>query len=586
MKTTKLKIASSLFLSGALMLSSCKKNEQVIDDQVINNPGGGISKGAKITSSVGGVVIDENENPVSGAQVSLGTTVAITDLNGAFLFRDVEVGDRRDYLVVNKNGFFHGSRAFDAEEGTVTQVKVKLLSNSTTGSFSSASGGSVSSNGVTLNFPADAVEIDGGGAYSGTVNVALKFLDPTNDDIDEVMPGDLLALNQNGDERILETFGMAAVELRSPSGQKLNVASGKTVELKVPLSGAYLSEAPASIPLWYFDEVNGNWVEEGSATLVGSEYVGEVSHFTFWNCDNPNPNTSIEGRIVCRTTSGYGVAGVKVSIKNPSGRILGTATTDNTGRFSGFIPQNTLLTIIVKDACGAVIYTGNIGPFSSAPVTLADIDACPVSGSGLLTGKLLDCSNNPITNGAVFVDLGGSNSVILYPDATGNVNATLSYCSATNVTVTGYDYANAKQSAPASVPVSATMNFGNLTVCNSVDEYLNYTLDGVNFSILGVPGSYLDLYNATTSTYIYASEQGTSNYVNFSVGGSGVGTFPVTDTLGVNNYWGNSTGNNITVNFTTYGSGTGTYVEGNFNGTFVDQSTITRTLSGNFRIKQ
>ena len=101
------------------------------------------------------------------------------------------------------------------------------------------------------------------------------------------MPGMLYAENENGAERMLQTLGMLAVELRGSGGEDLNLAEGSTSEIKVPVDASLMSIAPNTIPLWYFDEVNGYWKEEGQATLQGNMYVGTVSHFSFWNCDIP-----------------------------------------------------------------------------------------------------------------------------------------------------------------------------------------------------------------------------------------------------------------------------------------------------------
>lgn len=568
------------------MFSSCKKDKQDIDPVIDNGgaTGGGISAGAVIQSSVGGVILDENGNAVSGAQVSLGTNVAITNAQGVFLFSGVSMPGDRSYLKVSKNGFFHGSRAFDPEVGRVSNVKITLLSNATVGSFSSSAGGVVSASGVSLTFPTDGVKLASGGAYSGNVNVALKFLDPTQADMANQMPGDLMALNASGDARVLETFGMAAIELTGSAGQKLNVADGKTVEIKVPLSGAYLTDAPATIPLWYFDETNGVWKEEGSASLVGNEYVGSVSHFTFWNCDNPNPSTQVTGKIVC---NGQAVQGAIVKMRNPSGRILGRANTDNYGFFDGFIPQNTVLTVIVEDPiCAGVLYTANIGPFTSA-TTLADIEACPVGNYGTISGSVQDCGGAAVSNGAVLVEVGGA-SLVLFPDASGNVSASLPYCSNTTVDVTGFDYANVKQSGVATINTGATMNFGTLNACNSVDQYINYTLDGTSFSILNVPsGGYTDVYTWGGSTSISGYDQSAGNNINLTVAGDALGTYGVaSDSLGVNNLYSAPMGANVNTTFTTYGTATGTYVEGNFSGTFTDGAAASHTLSGNFRLKR
>jgi len=65
----------------------------------------------------------------------------------------------------------------------------------------------------------------------------------------------------------------------------LQLATGKNATVTFPIATATQSTAPATIPLWFFDETKGMWIEQGSATKTGNTYVGTVSHFTWWNCD-------------------------------------------------------------------------------------------------------------------------------------------------------------------------------------------------------------------------------------------------------------------------------------------------------------
>lgn len=234
---------------------SCKKETPTSDPivQPTPTPNNDLFGESIIRSSVGGVIVDENGNGVASATVQLGVHSLITDINGVFLFNDVLMNEKRTFVKVSKNGFFHGFRALYPKANSTSQIKVMLLASTSAGNFTASAGGIISSNGVSLDFPANSVKVEGGGAYKGTVNVAVKFLDPTSADMVNQMPGDLMASNSSIQLRVLETFGMAAVELTSPAGQKLNVADGKTVELTVPLSGAYLTDAPSTIPLWYFD---------------------------------------------------------------------------------------------------------------------------------------------------------------------------------------------------------------------------------------------------------------------------------------------------------------------------------------------
>lgn len=68
--------------------------------------------------------------------------------------------------------------------------------------------------------------------------------------------------------------------MQSTNGQKLQIASGKKVKMSNKVPNELLDKAPSTIPLWYFDESLGYWIEKGEAHLVNDSYVGEVGHFS------------------------------------------------------------------------------------------------------------------------------------------------------------------------------------------------------------------------------------------------------------------------------------------------------------------
>jgi len=146
-------------------------------------------------------------------------------------------------------------------------------------------GGTIETNdGAKVTFGSNTIIDSNGNLYNGSVSVYAHWYDPTSEDLSLTMPGDLRATDALGNEVQLATFGMLAVELETPDGQPLNISEGNTAELTFPLE-ELADGAPNEIPLWYLDEESGIWKEEGQATKVGNTYVGEVSHFSFWNCD-------------------------------------------------------------------------------------------------------------------------------------------------------------------------------------------------------------------------------------------------------------------------------------------------------------
>ena len=161
-----------------------------------------------------------------------------------------------------------------------------LLEQNEVGTINSGEVKTIASNGASVTLNGDFVKEDGSN-YTGTVKVHLHHLNPIDENMSDQMPGMLYAENSDGEERMLQTLGMLSVELKGSAGEDLNISTGSSAKITIPLDPSLLPIAPSTIPLWYFDEENGYWKEEGEAVLIGTNYVGTVTHFSFWNCDIP-----------------------------------------------------------------------------------------------------------------------------------------------------------------------------------------------------------------------------------------------------------------------------------------------------------
>lgn len=442
----------------SILVYACKDDEMIEPSKEEST--------VEVTTSIGGQITDENGDGVGGTQVTLGSQSVTTSPQGLFQFQDVMVDATKVYITVDKNGYFLGSRTVVPQANSHTRMNIKLLPKTPTGTFTSASGGTVaSSDGVSIDFAANSVELDGGGTYSGTVNVAIQFINPSADDLSQIMPGDLRGENADGEDNVLETFGMAAIELTGSAGQKLNLIAGKPATLKIPLAGNALSSAPPTIPLWYFDEDKGLWMEEGFAQLVGNEYVGEVSHFSFWNVDVGDRGVLISGDVKC---DGLLVEGLEVSIYTAAGNKVGSsAITDPKGSYTGYVPINTSLTVKITlrgQTCISELYNSTIGPFASAS-TIPTINACvPLAYRKLLKATLKDCDGNPFQYGVLKVET-STGATYYTSDINGLIERQIAVCGPSNLTVTAYDVLTGKESDPIQVLSNGSLDLGDVYIC-------------------------------------------------------------------------------------------------------------------------
>ena len=388
------KIASVLIL---LLMLSCSDNS---GDNSNISPEFNYNQGNSVNRNFQGLILDTSGNPVNNATVQIGNSSAQTSTSGSFSIIGAEVKERFAHVKVSKTGFISGSRVLVPTSGD-NRINIMLIPNTPTAIITSGANSEVSlPNGTKVKFDGSFKDASGN-AYSGDVQVSLYHLKPSNSYLGELMPGSLLASNASGEARVLETLGMLHVELTGSAGEKLNIANGHTAEISLDIDASQLGTSPTTIPLWSFDEANGIWKEEGTATRVGNKYIGTVSHFSWWNCDAPFPQCNLT--VTVNNSANLPISNVKVTIRRPSQTYAVPGITNTSGQVTGIIPANESLTIQILDFCGNVIFTTTAGPFSvGSSNTLPTVTLTnSVISTVTINGSLRTCSDSNVTNGTV-----------------------------------------------------------------------------------------------------------------------------------------------------------------------------------------
>ncbi|MBK9025840.1 MAG: hypothetical protein IPL69_18245 [Saprospiraceae bacterium] len=138
-------------------------------------------------------MVDEAGQPVENAIIRYGANTKMTDKNGIYQFKNVDVNSKHNLITISKQGYFEGSRVFTTDRSTTITIRNILLEKSFDKSFESTTAASLKKGAVTLDFPADAIAMASNNTpYSGTVMVAMKYLDPNQSSIYTQMPGDLV----------------------------------------------------------------------------------------------------------------------------------------------------------------------------------------------------------------------------------------------------------------------------------------------------------------------------------------------------------------------------------------------------------
>lgn len=557
-----------------------------------------------ITAAIQGNVFDETGVPAAGVMVQVGSKTATTNTNGYFHINDAALDKKSAVVTATKAGYFKAYRTFGAASGA-NFVQIKLIRRAPAGTIDAATGGEVSlSNGSKVALPANGVvNAATGAAYTGQVSVYAAYIDPTASDFNEIVPGSLLANDKDGKRVLLTSYGMLSVELESTSGEKLQVKSGSTAKITTAIPAAAQASSPATIPLWYVDETTGIWKEEGTATKSGNVYVGDVKHFTYWNCDIPVPTVSFTATL--KTPAGQPLTNAYVLIRPTANYYFGAAHgyADSLGQINGAIPANMNLVMEVKQygpgGCSStVIFSQNIGPFSQA-ANLGVITVTPQTNSILtVKGKIVDCNNAPVTNGYAEIRYGYFTRYASV-NATGDFEATFTHCGSTAsspIQIVAVNNATQQQNpTPASVPIVLPLtNAGTITACGtSSSQFINYTLDGTTFNLISPADSLTGITQGPGTTPYFTNINGIRMNIgnpprisfNFQSPSQTAGAYTI-DNLNVNLLVDSASANPISVNITNFPTASGGFYEGNFAGTFRDIQNVTHSISATFRVRR
>ena len=342
-----------------------------------------------ITTNITGAVVNEAGEPLSGATVTIYGQTKTTGSAGEFMFTNISVPSTRFFITAEKTGYFKAVKGEISGEGNVS-IKLTMIQKTVTHTVNSQAGGSADlTNGSKIEFQPGAFVKSDGSAYTGTVNLSVKYMDPTDSKFSEtVAGGDMLARRSDSTDVVLYSYGMLKIEMESPSGEELNITSGKPSTITTTIPASMVSSAPQTIPLWYFDESSGLWREEGTATKQGDKYIGTVTHFTDWNNDYAGYITRVEGRIV--DCQGNPIPGLVVKVGQT------TTLTDEAGNYVRTVPTGVDFDITVEASQNFGISGDPIHIPALTNNQVYQVPLCQLACYPVISGSFKNCSGSNI----------------------------------------------------------------------------------------------------------------------------------------------------------------------------------------------
>ena len=333
-----------------------------------------------LASASGRAVDATNGQGVANVRVTIGSRSTTTDATGAFTLAGVAASERATVVFESST---HAETARVVALGTSgsTDIQARLVRVGVATDVAVAAGGTVTvpSSTARVVLPASAVQRANGSIPTGNMTVRVTPINPAVDS--STMPGDFTTLVA-GAPASIDSFGALGVTLRDAAGEALNLRPGSTSTIRIPL-GSRSANPPATIPLFYFDNATGRWIQEGSATLVGSGatayYEGTVTHFSTWNADRVSETVRVTGCVA--DVAGARIANAQVGSDGVDYSGTSSAVSVAGGSFTIAIRRNSQATLVALSA-GTLTNTVRVGPFSSDTV-LTDCLALGSAGAGV-----------------------------------------------------------------------------------------------------------------------------------------------------------------------------------------------------------
>jgi len=382
--TTFRTIAALLLIATFAIIISCQNSTTpIIVTHNENNAYGNIS----------GKVLNSTNAPFNGVEVSVGTNKVYTNSKGEFFLTKVPIGSK---VLVNfkLDGYTSTQKITEVKNSRTSQLEATLLPIVSV-NLNAANGGTLDINGAKVTFPVASLVDSKGNPFTGTAQVKARYFDPTSTTFVGCFPGDFKGIRTDLSETPIESFGFINVEIWNGT-EKLQIASGKQASISFPIPASIQSKAPATIPLWYYDDTKGSWLEEGTAIKNGNNYVGSVKHFSSWNCDQPTQTSYLQGKVIDK--NGDPISFAKV-------RSLGV---DYTGQSSVYTGDDGTFKIAVKSTSTAKIWasyyifestkqdiatpaTGNVQDIGNITIPVDTMNMCTI------IGRVIDNGNLPVT---------------------------------------------------------------------------------------------------------------------------------------------------------------------------------------------
>ncbi len=373
----------------------CKKTFP--DNNPIINPITNNTTPGQVT--ITGTVTKSDGTAADNTTISIGATTVTTATDGTYSFTGVVADSNKVIIKFSKPGFIDTWRTLAVESGAIyNDINISFYTPVNT-SFSATTGGAatVPNIGLTMTFTANSFAKEDGTTYTGTVTV--ESLGNAGIYLEQLLPGDVRAIDANNNPVVLEAYSGWYFRLKGQAGEVLKLSKSMTYSCSAPTINA-----PTSPKLWYFNEMTGLWAESAGAVMANNTYVGSTTNVGFLQLALPYTSTLL--RLTIKDAKGVIPAGFQVlnshATNIPSYYYGATlhATVNSKGVCLLYVPSSTTLSLTLNSDCVDHTYLGTTQQLAPGVKTEQLITPILTPYITSVTGKVEDCTFQPLSGRA------------------------------------------------------------------------------------------------------------------------------------------------------------------------------------------
>ena len=227
-----------------------------------------------------GKVVGPGEVPMQYGDIIIGgKSVAYTAYDGTFSVKVPKGKQRMTLTFVDSNDELleDVTKSFEIQKGELNFYKIVLPNRKQPVLFNASEPieiplGESSENQSSfaeLEIPANALLSEDGTPFTGQANVRMSVTDPRNETDVLSAPGDFTAVAEDGEQQMLQTFGMMKMTFKDDAGKPLAV----TKPMKVFIDPEQVNitvdkDGKVAAKLYWLDEETGRWREAGEMSLA------------------------------------------------------------------------------------------------------------------------------------------------------------------------------------------------------------------------------------------------------------------------------------------------------------------------------